>query len=223
MEAALQPSVRYSDADLLVIDKPAGLLSIHDGYDRSIPYVGRLLEPTYGRLWVVHRLDKETSGLMVLARNAEAHRALNLQFDNRQVSKTYHAIIVGVPLWDEITNDAPLRTNVGRCNRTTVDFENGKPAVTRFQVIERFASHTLLSVHPETGRTHQIRAHLYHLSFSILSDPFYGEGEISPLMGRLALHAKALSFWHPTKGELLSFDAPYPWDFESTLANLRNA
>ena len=223
MGAALQPSILYSDADLLIIDKPAGLLSIRDGYDRSIPYVGRLLEPTYGRLWVVHRLDKETSGLMVMARNDEAHRTINQQFDNRQVSKTYHALAVGLPPWDEITTDAPLRTNVGRRNRTAVAPENGKPSVSHFRVLERFEKHSLVSAHPETGRTHQIRAHLYHLGFSILSDPLYGEGEISPIIGRLALHSKSLSFWHPTKGELLSFDALYPDDFKGALETLRNS
>lgn len=215
------PTLIYSDADLLVVDKPAGVLSIPDGYDRAVPYMGKLLEPSYGRLWVVHRLDKNTSGVMILARNADAHRILSNQFSGHQVSKTYHAIIEGDPDWDEKFLDLPLRSNVGRRNRTAVDIGEGKPARTLFRVLERFMSHTLLAAHPETGRTHQIRAHLYDLGYSILSDELYGHGQISPFIGRLALHACALTFWHPTTGVMLTYEAPYPPDFELGVSQLR--
>lgn len=95
------PTVIYADAKLLVIDKPAGVLSIPDGYDHAVPYLGRILEPSYGRLWIVHRLDKQTSGVMVFARSAEVHKKLNQQFSEHQVSKSYHAIIFGTPDWEE--------------------------------------------------------------------------------------------------------------------------
>ena len=215
------PTLIYSDADLLVVDKPAGVLSIPDGYDRAVPYMGKLLEPSYGRLWVVHRLDKNTSGVMVLARNADAHRILSNQFSGHQVSKTYHAIISGDPDWDEKFLDLPLRSNVGRRNRTTVDIGDGKPARTLFRVLERFSGYALLAAHPETGRTHQIRAHLYDLGYSILSDELYGHGQISPFFNRMALHARALTFWHPTTGVMITFEAPYPSDFELGIAQLR--
>lgn len=215
------PGIIYADANLLVINKPAGVLSIPDGYDHAVPYLGRLLQPVYGRLWVVHRLDKETSGVMVMARNAEAHKDLNTQFSEGQVLKTYHAIIEGNPDWDEKSIDVPLRTNVGRHNRTAVDIAEGKNALTRFQVLERFPRFTLLAAYPETGRTHQIRAHLYDLGFSILSDPLYGHGQISPFIGRLALHALSISVWHPTTGVIITFEAPYPQDFEVLIAQLR--
>jgi len=214
-------TILYTDANLLVIDKPAGVLSIPDGYDHAVPYLGRILEPSYGRLWVVHRLDKETSGVMVFARNADVHSKLNEQFAEHQVSKTYHALIFGLPDWEEKMADIPLRANVGRRNRTAVDIARGKQAMTHFRVLEKFPGHSLLEAKPETGRTHQIRAHLYDLGFSILSDPLYGFGEISPFIGRLALHACSLTFWHPTTGEMVTFGAPYPQDFELALSQLR--
>ena len=215
------PTLIYSDADLLVVDKPPGILSIPDGYDRAVPYMGKLLEPSYGRLWVVHRLDKNTSGVMVLARNADAHRILSNQFSEHQVSKTYHAMIEGYPEWDEKLLDLPLRSNVGRHNRTAVDIGRGKPARTFFRVLERFSGYALLAAYPETGRTHQIRAHLYDLGYSILSDELYGHGQISPFIGRMALHACALTIWHPTSGVMITFEAPYPPDFELGISQLR--
>jgi len=213
--------VIWSDADLLVVDKPAGLLSLPDGYDHSQPYLGRVLEPLYRRLWTVHRLDRETSGVIVLARNAQAHQVLNDQFANRQVSKVYHALIGDVPSWDEKRVDLPLRTNVGRRHRTAVDDQSGKPASTNFKVLERFDAGALLEIRPETGRTHQIRAHLFALGVAILSDPLYGIAERSPWIDRLALHALGLQLWHPRSGEMLRFEIPYPPDFEKALTALR--
>ncbi len=216
----MNPTILYSDVQLLVIDKPAGLLSIPDGYDRAAPHLLSLLEPSYGRLWVLHRLDKETSGVMVLARNAEAQRALNSQFDSRQVAKVYHALIDGALPADEINVDAPLRISVGRRKRTAVDLKHGKPALTYFRLLTSWGKYALIEAQPQTGRTHQIRAHLFHLGIAILSDPLYGPGRISPLIGRLALHARSLSFLHPEEQERLTFEAPYPADFENALEKL---
>lgn len=215
------PTTLFSDDSLLVVSKPAGLLSIADGYDQSLPYVGSILEPSFGRLWVVHRLDKETSGAMVLARSAEAHARLNQQFAEHQTIKRYHALIVGTPDWPSRKVDLPLRSNVGRRKRTAVDDARGKQAVTRLQVLERYPGYTLLEARPETGRTHQIRAHLFAVGFAILSDPLYGSGDISPLIGRLALHAHSLTFQHPHTGQECCFEAPYPADFEQALSQLR--
>lgn len=215
------PTILYADSNLLVVDKPSGILSIPDGYDHAVPYLGRILEPSYGRLWVVHRLDKGTSGVIVFARNPDVHRELNKQFSKHQVSKTYHAMISGTPDWDEKVADIPLRANVGRRNRTAVDIARGKHSLTKFRVLERFPGHALIEAKPETGRPHQIRAHLYDLGFSILSDTLYGFEEISPFIGRLALHACELAFWYPTTGEMITFGAPYPQDFELALSQLR--
>jgi len=208
----------HQDSAILVINKPAGLLSLPDGHNVKIPHVRSILEKKYGRLWIVHRLDRETSGVMVLARNENSHRRLNQQFENRQVSKVYHAIVEGDPGWNEITANFPLRINVGRRKRTAIVRKQGKPATTHFRVLERFDECALLEAKPETGRRHQIRAHLYHLDFPILSDTLYGSGEISPLIERLALHAYKLSIQNPKNGKQMDFEAPYPADFGEALS-----
>jgi tRNA pseudouridine32 synthase / 23S rRNA pseudouridine746 synthase len=214
------PTIIYKDKALVVIDKPAGLLSLPDGHDPSLPHVGSVLEPKFGRLWIVHRLDRETSGLMVLARNEKAHRSLNQQFSNRQVEKKYRALVVGNPGWDEIRVDFPLRPNVGRRKRTAIVRKQGKPATTYFRVLERFDEHILLEARPETGRRHQIRAHIFHLGYPILSDPLYGSGESSTLIDRLALHAHQLKFHSPQAEGKMPFEAPYPEDFEAAIQKL---
>jgi RluA family pseudouridine synthase len=219
--SAETPTIIFSDDSLLVVSKPAGMLSITDGYDQALPYLGSILEPSFGRLWVVHRLDKETSGVMVLGRSAEAHARLNQQFAEHQVTKRYHALIAGNPDWQMRRIDLPLRSNVGRRNRTAVDYGRGKQAITRLQVLARYPGYTLLEAQPETGRTHQIRAHLYAVGFAIVSDRLYGVGDISPLIGRLALHAQSLTIRHPLHGQECCFEAPYPADFEQTVSHLR--
>jgi len=212
----------FEDSALLVIDKPAGLLSIPDGYDAAKPHLRGVLEPQYGRLWIVHRLDKDTSGVLVLARNAAAHRELNLQFFNHQIQKTYHALVIGIPEWDEKIVNAPLRANIGRRKRTVVDPKRGKTALTEIRVLERFRDHSFVEIHPKTGRTHQIRAHLYYLGYPILSDPLYGDGTQTALIHRLALHARSLTFQHPLTREPKTFPVPYPDDFATALQKLNS-
>lgn len=218
--------VLYVDEHLLVINKPSGLRVLPDGYDPEIEHVRSVLEPHFGRLWIVHRLDKETSGVCLLARTAEAHRALNLQFDWRSVEKTYHALVAGNPAWEAKTIDLPLRVNGDRRHRTVVDFERGKAAITLCKRLEVFEGFSLLSIQPKTGRTHQIRAHLAHLGHPILGDVLYGVpvcASSEPLaVERLALHAFAISIDHPQNGKRLGWTAAYPPDFESWLERLRN-
>ena len=207
----------FEDSALLVINKPAGLLSIQDGYDAAKSHLSSALEPQYGRLWMVHRLDKDTSGVIVLARDADTHRALNRQFANHEILKTYHAIAIGSPDWDTKIVEVPLRSGVGRRKRSVGDVQRGKPALTEFQVLQRFHEHALVAAHPKTGRTHQIRAHLYQLGFPILADPLYGSGQPSPVISRMALHAHKLTVKHPSSGEICAFVAPYPEDFNHLL------
>jgi RluA family pseudouridine synthase len=203
------------DSTILAISKPAGLPTLPDGYDKAAPHVCSLLEPEWGRLWIVHRLDKETSGVLLLARTAAAHRALNLQFDAHQIEKVYHALVVGSPAWEEHTFDTPLRPNGDRRHRTIPD-QAGKPAVTQVKVLQRLGDFTLIEARPATGRTHQIRAHLgFVAGLPLAADTLYGcklPPDALPI-ARVALHACSLTFTHPVSGEKLTLEAPYPPDF----------
>ena len=166
--------VLYLDNHLLVVAKPAGLPTLVDGYHPEAPYLVGVLKATYGRLWVVHRLDRETSGVIVFARTAAAHRPLNTQFEQRQALKPYHALVQGLPAWDSQNIHLPLRPDGDRRHRTVVDPQHGKPAETGLRVLERFDRCALLQAVPHTGRTHQIRAHLAALGHPIAADPLYG-------------------------------------------------
>jgi RluA family pseudouridine synthase len=228
----------YSDDDLLVVNKPAGLPTLPDGYDPDAPHIRSVFEAEFGSLWIVHRLDRETSGALLMARSAEAHRNLNTQFETRQVRKIYHALVEGQPDWQETVVKFPLRPDGDRAHRTIVDPQQGKPSLTRFRVLERFKSHTLVEALPETGRTHQIRVHLAALGFAIVVDPLYGDdeplflsrfkadyrpgkGEERPLLKRLGLHARSFELSHPRTEEQLAFEAPYSKDFGAALTQLR--
>lgn len=211
--------ILFSDEHLLAVNKPAGLPTLPDGYDKSAPCLMDLVKQQFDRVWVVHRLDKQTSGVIVFARSAAVHRALNIAFDSRAVHKVYHAIAIGVPQWDEYTVDLPLRPDGDRRHRTVVDRAHGKPAITQLRVLERFAEHTLIEARPETGRTHQIRAHLAALDLPLLGDVLYG-GQAT-FIDRVALHAHSIELEHPITHEPLYAEAPYPPDFAQALQQLR--
>lgn len=213
--AATPPDwILFADENLLVINKPAGLLSVADGYHSDLPHLRSVLEPFFGRLWMVHRLDKDTSGLMVLARDALSHRELNRQFREREPVKVYLAQVAPLPSWDKISLDAPLKVNADRAHRTRVDFEAGKPAHTDFSVIQRAETWAEIACTLHSGVTHQIRAHLYHLGLSILGDPLYRhpafKNAAKPDVARMMLHASDLTFTHPQTGAQLHFHAQFP-------------
>ncbi len=218
--AIVEIEILYRDEVLLVVNKPGGLATIPEGWAPDAPNLRSLLEADWGRLWVVHRLDKVTSGVLVFARNAEAHRALNRAFEARTVVKVYHALVCGQPSWERRIAHHPLRSGVGHAKRTVVDSRRGEPAQTRFRILERFAGYTLLEAQPKTGRTHQIRAHLFAVGFPILGDALYGAPTTSLIL-RPALHARSLSVPHPVSGETITFWAPYPADFAEALRRLR--
>jgi RluA family pseudouridine synthase len=225
-------NILYEDEHLLVVNKPAGIPVLPDGWEEDAPYLVKALEEQYGdpstgsgqRIFIVHRLDKITSGVMVFARDAETHRALNIQFESHQAEKIYHALVEGSPRWEEKITRRPLRANVGHKHRTMVDDKNGKPSETRFRVIKRIPARlelgrevsTLLEARPMTGRTHQIRVHAYALGHPLVGDILYGAQEAYGIP-RPMLHAKSLSFTHPVTNENLKFTAPHPPDFEEAI------
>lgn len=209
----------YEDTRLIVVDKPAGLSVLPDGWEKDSEYLVKMLEERYGRIFIVHRLDKITSGVMVFARDAETHRALNIQFENHDAQKTYHAILEGNPKWEEKVAKHPLRANVGHKHRTMVDDKNGKPSETRFRVIKRYPESALVEAKPMTGRTHQIRVHAYALGHPLVEDVLYGARDRYGLPHPM-LHAQSLSFIHPATNEKVKFSAPHPADFEDALKNL---
>ena len=215
--------ILFQDESIIAVNKPSGLLTIRDGYDSTLPTVKTLLEDEFGRLWIVHRLDKETSGVLIVARNEEAHRTLNLAFENRQVQKKYHAIIYGVPPDSEFVITFPLKVDGDRKHRTVVDLENGKSATSTIKVIERFTNHTLVEIKPVTGYTHQIRAHLSYFGYPILGDKLYQKpaSAQNDLIDRTALHAYQITFIHPVTNTLLTIHAEYSEDFQIALSILR--
>jgi len=208
--------ILHLDEHIIVINKPAGLPVLPDGWEKDSQYLVKMLEEEHGKVWIVHRLDKGTSGIILFARTAEAHRTLNTQFENRETEKIYHAIMEGEPNWSEKVTKFPLRANVGKKHRTAVDDKNGKPSETRFKVIKRYQSGALVEAKPMTGRTHQIRVHAYALGHPLLGDVLY-DGEETSLISRPALHAYSLTITHPATNERITFKAEHPQDFATAL------
>ena len=233
---AMELDVVFEDEALLVVDKPAGLV-VHPGAGnpRGTLMNGLLhhapeLE-ALPRAGIIHRLDKDTSGLLLIAKSLPAHTALVRLLADRAISRWYLAVCIGV-LTGGGTIDAPIGRHAADRKRMTVR-EDGKSAVTHYTVLERFRAHTYIQVRLETGRTHQIRVHFAHRHHPLAGDPVYGGRPVLPagaderlvaaLRGfrRQALHAGRLDFQHPASGEMLRFEAPLPEDFERLLAALR--
>jgi RluA family pseudouridine synthase len=208
--------ILHEDQYLIIVEKPAGLSVLPDGWEKDSEYLVKMLEEKFGKVFIVHRLDKITSGVMVFARNAETHRALNIQFENHEAQKTYHAILEGNPKWEEKIAKHPLRANVGHKHRTMVDDKNGKPSETRFRVIKRYPESALVEAKPMTGRTHQIRVHAYALGHPLVEDVLYGARDRYGLP-RPMLHAQSLAFIHPASNQTVKFSTPHPADFEEAL------
>ena len=228
----------YLNDSLIAVNKPAGLPSLPDGYNLSAPHLKSVLEPVYGRLWIVHRLDRDTSGVVLLARSAQAHRELNSRFEQHQVVKRYHAVVCGCPDWREKEVRLPLRPDGDRRHRTIVDEQRGKPSITEFHLLRSLGRYALVEASPHTGRTHQIRAHLAAIGLPILGDTLYGgqaglfTSMIKPgftcgsqkecaLIERCALHAFSIDLPQPASAENLRLEAPYPKDFKAALRMLQ--
>ncbi len=248
-------NVVYEDNDLAVINKPAGM-QVHAGAGATEDarnrgtLVNALLHRFYAlselggelRPGIVHRLDKDTSGLIVVAKNDTAHHKLARQFSGRQVKKTYIALVQGWPKLDAGTIDAPISRDMSRRTRMTTRGVDGRSAVSHFKVVEKFQSaygkFALVDVKIETGRTHQIRVHLASLGHPVVGDTLYGAaGELNPgnpgrtvgaaralprlSLDRNFLHAARLDFAHPASGKALSFEAPLPGELVSFMNKLK--
>ena len=211
--------ILYQDEQILAVNKPAGISVLPDGWEKDAPYLVKILEEEHGKIWIVHRLDKTTSGVIIFARTAEAHRALNIQFENHDADKIYHAIMEGDPKWNEKTAKFPLRANVGNKHRTAVDDKNGKPSETQYRILKRYQEAALVEAKPMTGRTHQVRVHAYALGHPLVGDILYGASE-TDLISRPALHAYSLAITHPETNERLTFKSEHPEDFVSALERL---
>ena len=226
VEEGLKPEdipvpVIFEDEHLLVVDKPAGLV-VHPGAgNRSGTLVNALLDRGIAggedpeRPGVVHRLDRDTSGLMVLAKGEEAYSGLVAALAARGVGRVYRVLVVGEGLPTTGTVDSP----VGRDPTSPILMAAGvgRPAITHFEVLYEVAGHTMLRVRPETGRTHQIRVHLSAIGYPIYADPLYGKAVPGR---RLWLHAEGLAFTHPVTGEFLKFDSPVPDDLREVVRAL---
>jgi 23S rRNA pseudouridine1911/1915/1917 synthase len=233
--------VLYEDAHLLVVNKPAGMVVYPSPGNASGTLVNALLAhcPRLSgiggveRPGIVHRLDKDTSGAIVVAKDDVTHRGLACQFADRQVKKLYLAIVSGDVREAAGVVDAAIGRHPVYRQKMSTHTRGGREAVTEFRVLERFGHHTLVELRPRTGRTHQIRVHMAALGHPLLGDPTYGHSRKaltrSPLARQLswfrrqALHAWVLGFTHPVAGERLECRAPLPDDLERLLAVLRQA
>jgi 23S rRNA pseudouridine1911/1915/1917 synthase len=219
--------IYYEDQDVLVVNKPRGMV-VHPApghltgtlvnglmaHCKDLSGINGVLRPG-----IVHRIDKDTSGLLMVAKNDMAHESLVNQLVAKTVTRKYKAIVHGVIPHDFGTIDAPLgRDPKDRQSMTVVD--DGKHAVTHFHVLERFSAFTLVECQLETGRTHQIRVHMKYIGYPLAGDPKYGPKKTLEIDGQ-ALHAGVLGFTHPRSGEYLEFEAPLPEDFKQLLEQLR--
>ena len=223
---AMDLVVPYEDEHLLIVDKPAGLV-VHPapGHARGTLVHGLLAYDVEGgdepeRPGIVHRLDRDTSGLMVVARSPEAHRLLQELVQQRAVTREYLALVEGRPRSRKGTIDAPIGRDRKDALRHSLDTDTPRDAVTHFEVEELFPRHALLRVALETGRTHQIRVHLAAIDLPVAGDPLYGRpGDLG--LERQFLHAARLAFPHPITGEPVDVSSALPPDLEQALATLR--
>ncbi len=230
------PAVRvlHLDAHVLAVDKPAGRLVI-PGRSGDEPSLREELEAVHGRLWVVHRLDRGTSGVLLFARTAEAHRTLNLAFDRGAPRKRYLALVRGAPPAEQRIDVAIAPARRGRMRPARPGDPRGKPSATVVRLLEAFPARpwagggplALVEALPETGRTHQIRVHLADAGFPLAVDPDYGDEEplrgpdARTLLARTPLHAARLELEHPATGTSLAIEAPLPADLLEALEALR--
>lgn len=232
--------ILFEDDSIVIVNKAPGVLSIPDRFEPDRPNLKSFLESRYESILVVHRLDRETSGVICFARTPEAHRDLSQQFEERSVRKFYLALVDGIPAPPEGQIDAGIArhpTQAGKMIAST----KGKEALTLYRVIETFRHFALVEAEIKTGRTHQVRVHFQSIGHPLAVDPLYGrrsgfllseikgkdyrqgkfQDEERPLMARTSLHSLRLTLRHPVTGREQSFEAPLPKDFEAVVKQLR--
>ncbi len=231
-------SVIFEDDDLIALNKPSGLLTIPDRFDPTIPSLKKELSEKYKELFVIHRLDRDTSGIILFAKNAVAHKYYSQIFEERKVTKKYFALVQGTMPETEGTFDHPLAEHPNIRGKMIV-WRKGKNAITHYTVTDQFRGYSWLTVHIETGRTHQIRVHLQNAGHPIVCDVLYGtptplflstikknfnlaksSDEETPLLNRLGLHAHQLTFTN-LKGEEMNLESPVTKDIMAAIKQLR--
>ncbi|RFU63350.1 RluA family pseudouridine synthase [Peribacillus glennii] len=231
MPEEMDLQIYYEDGDVLVVNKPRGMV-VHPApghttgtlvnglmaHCKDLSGINGVMRPG-----IVHRIDKDTSGLLMVAKNDMAHESLVQQLVDKTVTRKYKAIVHGVIPHDHGTIDAPIGRDKKDRQSMTVTDENSRHAVTHFRVLEKFKSFTFVECQLETGRTHQIRVHMKYIGYPLAGDPKYGPRKTLTTIEGQALHAGILGFVHPRTGEYLEFEAPLPEDFERVLDSLRNS
>ncbi len=231
------PAIIAETEDYIAISKPSGMLTLPDRHDMELESLRGWMQHHYGQIWVIHRLDKDTSGLILFAKNEEAHKYYSKLFENREVKKLYRGIVIGKPVHDSGIIDAPIAEHPAK-NGTMVVFKKGKASRTDYRQLETWNLFSLLEFDLHTGRTHQIRVHCKHLGNPIACDPFYGDGkpvllssikkkfklskhdeDERPMLNRLALHSFSLSFTNQ-QGESVTLEAPLPKDMRAFMQQL---
>jgi tRNA pseudouridine32 synthase/23S rRNA pseudouridine746 synthase len=203
--------ILFADESVVVANKPTGLLSVPGIGPMNRDCLVTRLQVDYPGCRIVHRLDQHTSGVIVLARHADAHRHLSRQFEKRRVAKRYIAIVAGVVTEGEGEINLPLRKDMTKKSRHIVDHQQGKEAITRWRVVARHDTTTRLALEPRTGRSHQLRVHLSAIHHPILGDDLYAPPEVVAMAPRLMLHAETLAFTHTATGETVTFTSPAPF------------
>lgn len=203
--------VVYHDDYIVAVDKPSGLLSVKGiGLEKMDCVAVRVASAIEGAR-IVHRLDMDTSGILMMARDADTHRELSRQFHDQEVRKIYTAVVGGVVSGEDGVIDIPIRKDFDNPPCQCVDFEQGKESLTAWRVVKREGDRTRLELRPKTGRSHQLRIHLRELGHPILGDDLYATPELQRLSKRLMLHALSLTIVHPATGEPLLMTAPCPF------------
>ncbi|MEZ4962465.1 MAG: RluA family pseudouridine synthase [Saprospiraceae bacterium] len=229
----------HEDEDIIVVNKPPFLLTIPDRFAPEKPNLFHQLNQQFGKVYIVHRLDKETSGILVFAKNETAHKELSRQFQERTTDKVYFALVEGNMHQEEGVIEKAIAPHPAHPDRMII-MAKGKPSVTHYKVAEHYKNYTLVEANIKTGRTHQIRIHFQSIGYPLAVDALYGrkdafflsdvklkkfrlgkEEEERPMMIRSSLHASKLTFEHPGTGEQITFQAELPKDFAAVVKQLR--